>query len=141
MSDILPDYIPETFDRSLPPVSENQRIVIDTVDSENQKLELSWPQKVLWLGEAPADSVVTWNIADFPGWRYYVNDQEVNAELLADGRRQFTSAEPVSSAGAVFTMTPVRQYTALVSAIAWILWFALALPWKKESSSKANHAS
>lgn len=128
MSDILPDYIPNTFDRTLPPVAENERIVVGAEPSE--QLELSWPHQVLWLGSAPADTTITWNIAHFPGWKYYVNDEEVSPELLEDGRMQLTPGTNIESVGAEFTMTPIRQQMTWFSLVGWLLWLTLALPWK-----------
>ena len=135
MSSILPDYIPAGFDRDLPVVSEHERIQLDTVDSEF--LELTNPHQVLWLGTAPENTTVTWNIAHFPGWKYFINDTEISPTLLEDGRMQYFSENALSSAGAEFTMTPVRSISLLVSIGAWIIWIALLLP---KNISKDRHA-
>ncbi len=127
MSDILPDYLPAGFDRTLPPVGENERIIVGT--EADDQLELSLPQKVLWLGEAPENTLVTWNIAHFPGWKYSINDQEIQPELTETGIMQVTHPEKITSVGAEFLMTPIRQQATWISVAGILLWLALALPW------------
>jgi hypothetical protein len=126
-SSILPDYLPKGFDQKLPIVDESHRIIISTS-------ELSWetnrPQQLLATTTAPAQSVITWNIADFPGWRYYVNHVEVSPKKLPDGRRQLVAEGSVSSVGAQFGTTPLRSLTLTISAVAWIAWLSMVL-WRR----------
>jgi len=126
MSDILLDYLPSGFDRQLPPVEPAERIVIsDSLDKT--RWEINQPHRLLLETETIKGSAITWNIADFPGWQYYVNDEQVEPELLPDGRRQLT-AQPeleIDSVGAIFTMTPLRQTGLIISLIALIGWLAV----------------
>ncbi len=123
MSEILPDYLPLTFNRSLPPVAPDQRIVVEPDNST--RWELNRPQELLLFTDQSAGTI-TWNIADFPGWEYYVNDQPITPLLLPDGRRQHQFTKPVTSVGARFTPTPWRWRTLLVSELAWISLAAMA---------------
>jgi hypothetical protein len=123
MSDILMDYLPNNFDRKLPPVDPEQRIAIDLAP-QSTRWELNRPHELLMFAENPAGSTITWNIADFAGWKYYVNDRLVTPELLPDGRRQYQSNEAIKTVGARFGLTPLRSATLIVSFIGWIIFAA-----------------
>lgn len=135
MSDILPDYIPAGFDRQLPPVDPEQRIVLQDQNVSGQ-LETNVPHQVLWLGQAPIGTKITWNIADFPGWEYSVNDEVIDPEKLADGRKQFIATTPVTSVGARFTHTPIRQVSLAISAVAWFIWLWAILPQPRRAKER-----
>ncbi len=130
LSSVLPDYIPSGFDQKLPQVSPEKRIVM----SSGQPItwETNKPHELIGTLSQPEVGTVTWNIADFPGWQYFVNDQEVYPEVLADGRRSFTSDQPITNVAARFALTPLRQTTLVVSLIALIL-LASTLPWRKHA--------
>lgn len=127
MSGILPDFIPAGFDRSLPPIDSSQRIVLN---NHTLKEDFSTPHRLRFFGEGQAEGTILWNIADFPGWQYYVNDQPVEPELREDGRREYTIQEPVESVGAIFTATPVRIWGQWISVGALFILLLLALPFR-----------
>lgn len=123
-SSILPDYLPAEFDQKLPLVDEAHRIVLD-------RAEISWetnrPHQLLATTQAPEGTTITWNIADYPGWRYYVNHEQVQPEKLADGRRQLVTSTPITSVGALFGSTPLRTATLAASGLAWFVWLSVVL--------------
>ncbi len=126
MSDILMDYLPNSFDRKLPPVDPDQRIVIEPAP-EASSWELNRAQELLLIAETTSPTTITWNIADFAGWQYYVDDREVHPTLLPDGRRQYLATEPIKSIGARFSPTPLRSITLAVSFFGWVIFAALLL--------------
>lgn len=136
MSDILPDYISNTFqqDELEPLPMDTPRIVVspDGDSTEPPRLEINDPQQLLLLGSFPAGATITWNIADFPGWTYSVDDRAVSPELLPDGRRSMTLTQPAQAIGARFTMTPIRQWTGVISSIAFVIWLSLWIPRRYE---------
>lgn len=127
MSDILLDYLPLTFDRNLPPVEPENRIVLD-----GQSTKVDWqinePHRLLFKTAGTKNTKIIWNIADFPGWKYYIDYQEVQPQLLGDGRRYLVTEKDFESVGAIFTATPIRQQTQAVSLLAGLIWLAVALP-------------
>ena len=127
MSDILLDYLPLTFDRNLPPVEPENRIVLD-----GQSTKVDWqinePHRLLFKTTGTKNTKIIWNIADFPGWKYYIDYQEVQPQLLGDGRRYLVTEKDFESVGAIFTATPIRQQTQVVSLLAGLIWLAVALP-------------
>lgn len=131
MSDILPDYLPATFDRSLPPVAPEERIQVDGAAT-------TWDRNApgtlrLLVGEG-TPARVTWNIADFAGWQYFVNDGRVYPVLLPDGRRQLEIVGPVSSVGARLDTTPLRAATQLVSLAAALFILGSLVPWQRKDA-------
>lgn len=127
LSKTLPDFLPTEFDQDLDPVSPEQRIVV-----ENQTLQIQRNQPHSLLFEAEnSPGTITWNIADFPGWKYFVNNQAVEPALLPDGRRQLESTEPISLIAAEFTRTPLRLATQIVSLGTFAVLGALLIPWEK----------
>lgn len=139
MSSILPDYLPQTFDRKLEPVDPANRIVVSSEPTLSPRWELNRPHELLLFTSSAQPGKVTWNIADFPGWQYYVNDQRVEPELLPDGRRQYTSDEPITTVGALFALTPLRQTAQLTSLAMLIIWLAVALPPLSRPSRQEAH--
>ena len=136
MSDILPDYLPQGFDRDLPPVEPESRIVFSGETENGLRYELNRPQEILIETNAPQGGTVTWNIADFPGWKYFVNDADVQTDSLPDGRRTYITDKPITSLGAQFSSTPLRSLALGISALSLIIWGALALPFRKTSHEK-----
>lgn len=133
LSSILPDYIPRDFDQSLPPVDTANRVLLN---EQTLREDFSTPHRFRFFVDDRQPGTVLWNVADFPGWQYVVNDQIVNADLRSDGRREFISSEPVESVGAVFTPTPIRSWTLAVSGLAALTWIVLALPMPVGSQQK-----
>jgi hypothetical protein len=127
MSDILADYLPLGFDRKLPVLEPAQRIVIEPA-SPNARWETNRPQELLYFVESPSGGTITWNIADFPGWKYYLNDQPVEPTKLPDGRRQLITPETVHSVGAQYQATPLQMASNSLSILTLILWLAVLLP-------------
>lgn len=112
VSSVLPDYIPSGFDQKLPPVESNQRIV---VEGQTVSWEKNTPHELIATTNTTGPVKITWNIADFAGWHYFVNEREVQPVTTGDGRRTLEIQEPVSSVGAVFAFTPVRRTTLAIS--------------------------
>lgn len=130
MSDILNDYVPQTFNRQLEPVNANERFAIRSVPSEKlANYEYNLPHEFLLLLPEPVPGRVVWNIAHFPGWHYTINHQEVTTTLRDDGRMEFATAENINSVGAYYSYTPLRSWWGIVSAGTAILWLSLASPW------------
>lgn len=129
MSEILPDYISNTFDeKALEPLALDTpriEVVSELLTEPLPALELNDPHQLLLLANLPVGSTVTWNIADFPGWEYTIDDQVVTPELLPDGRRQLVLTAPASAVGARFAATPIREQTAAISLIALVIWLSL----------------
>lgn len=127
LSSILPDYIPKTFNQKLPSIDAPERIIFSN-EGEGTRYELNQPHQILLFTQTPPDTTVTWNIAHFPGWKYFVNDEEVSPHLREDGRMEFISEEPISNVSASFEPTPLRQATLAISFIAFIAWLTLLMP-------------
>lgn len=132
MSSILPDFIPLDLDRDLPPVAPENRIVFAPA-LETGGDEINLPHKLLWQGSIPANTTIIWNVAHFPGWKYYVGEQLVEPELRADGRMTYVTNETVSSVGALFTPTPIRSATQILSGLTFVVWLAFLIRTKKDS--------
>lgn len=125
MSEILPDYISKTLDRKLPPVDPENRIIVET--ATESRWELNRPHELLLFARAEKGGRVTWNIADFPGWEYFVNDVRVEPTLLPDGRRQMHVDDKIETVGARFNLTPLRFWTGAISLIGWVVLTVLAI--------------
>lgn len=132
MSDILPDYIPRGFDQDLPPVEPTQRIAIQP-EPQKSSWELNRPHELLLLTAVPSEATITWNIADFPGWHYYVNDREIEPAKLPDGRRQLQTPGPVEAVGARFSLTPLRAVSLAASVLGWIFFASLVTERRKHA--------
>lgn len=114
-SRVLFDYLPKTFDRELPPVAPEERITIQGVDTQNLNWEVNTPTQVLVSTTATAGANIRWNIADFPGWQYEVNGQPVTPQINESGLAGYQANEPITSVGAIFTATPIRQIGNIIS--------------------------
>lgn len=128
VSSVLPDYIPKDLNQKLPPVPPEKRIVLSSEDTV--RWEMNDPHQLLAYSNKAVPSTVTWNIADFPGWKYFVNDNLVNPSKTKDGTMSFVSEEPVTSVGAQMQMTPLRQY-ALIASLLAVLPLGVLVPMKK----------
>jgi hypothetical protein len=131
MSDILNDYLPLSFDSTLPPISTDQRIVVDAIGT-TLRWETNRPHQLLAFTEEPAPGTITWNIADFAGWQYYVNDFQVYPTLLPDGRRQLATNEPIQTVGAWFASTQLRTIANGISVLALVIWLAVWIPYQRK---------
>ncbi len=127
MSSILSDYLPLGFDQKLPVVEPNERITLQAEDTTS-RWETNEPQELLLFTQAPSGGTITWNIADFPGWKYFVNDVVIEPYALSDGRRQWVTDQPIQTIGAQYQPTPLQMYSNTVSVIALIVWLAVLLP-------------
>ncbi len=125
VSSILPDYIPAGFDQSLPPISTEERI---TLNGQILKSDFNSPQRIRLLVEEPTTGLIQWNIAHFPGWKYFIDNQEVTPELGEDGRMSLLVSSAPQSVGAEFTATPVRALSGWVSLFSLIIVLSLLLP-------------
>jgi len=114
-SEVLFDYLPRTFDRELAPVDPEDRIVVENTNSQEIIWQQNAPGQLLLATEASAGALVRWNIADFPGWKYGVNGEEVIPQINTSGLAEYRTTEPLHSVSAAFTATPIRQLGNAVS--------------------------
>lgn len=135
LSKTLPDFLPTNFDQELPVVDPDHRVILN-----DQRLSpvLNTPLKLVFNGEDQVGTI-TWNIADFPGWSYEVNGQEVNPELLSDGRRQLTTDYAVQTVGAKFGVTPLRMWAQLISLAGVVAITILFVPWNRIMRESEKH--
>jgi hypothetical protein len=141
LSGILTDYAPVTFNltklQNLP-IEPNQRMVVDGL-STPLRYEHNDPQALLAIVDKPltASTTITWNVAAFPGWKYYVNGVEVQPQITKDGLMQLNwPQEPaIQSIGARLTLMPVQQYALITSGLVVIAWLAIVLPMARHRNS------
>lgn len=116
-------------------VDPDHRVILN-----DQRLSpvLNTPLKLVFNGEDQVGTI-TWNIADFPGWSYEVNGQEVNPELLSDGRRQLTTDYAVQTVGAKFGVTPLRMWAQLISLAGVVAITILFVPWNRIMRESEKH--
>jgi hypothetical protein len=129
VSSVLPDYIPKDFNQGLQPLDPLERITFSSNDPI--RWEMNDPHQLLAFSDRPLPTTVRWNIAHFPGWKYFVNGAQVQPEMTPDGTMSFVSGEAVQSVGAQFQMTPLRTFALAVSLIA-LLPLSAFVPMKKD---------
>lgn len=124
-SQVLYDYLPKGFNRELLPVTPEERIVFLSA-TPSATWQKNLPHELLLTVEATAPARIRWNIAHFPGWKYFVNGKEITPEITKDGIAEYTTPETVTSAGARFTPTPVRVVGSILSLLTLVLWLTVA---------------
>ncbi len=129
VSEILPDYIPRDLNQGLPPVDPEQRIV--TLDDSSLRWEMNDPHQLLAYTNKTEPTQITWNIADFPGWEYFVNGEKVAPTKTPDGIMTYTAEQPVESIGAQLTPAPLRTGTLIISFLG-LLALSPLIPMKKQ---------
>lgn len=130
MSAILQDYVPKTLMHDpLPPKS---LVVCNSSDiCENlQIVENKTHRKIIEIDE-PDARFVTFSIADFPGWKAWLNGKEAAHLMTEDGLIQLQLPQPGKyTIKLEFTATPLRYWSdrmSLVTLITAIVYFSITL--------------
>jgi hypothetical protein len=124
-SEVLFDYLPKGFNRELPPVAAQERIVINGSSPEGD-WQKNLPHQLIVATEATPGSEIRWNIAHFPGWKYSVNGEEITPSIDADGLALYQAEGPVAEVGAQFIATPIRQVGNILSLLCLGFWLTVA---------------
>lgn len=127
MSDILNDYVPQTFNRALPPTEPSKRIAISSL-AELPPFEYNLPQEFLIQFKQPVKGTITWNIAHFPGWKYTINHQEVAPHLNEDGLMEYEGHD-ITSVGAYYSYTTLRSAMIILSGSGLVVWLLVGAPY------------
>jgi hypothetical protein len=136
----LPDFIPVGFDQKRTPVPAEERIQLN---HQILRPDFNQPHRMRFFIDDSVPGIIEWNIAHFPGWKYYIDDQEVAANIGGDGRAHMEIITVPQTIGAEFTPTPMRVQMQWISLAAIIVWLGLALPWNipSQKRTKDTHVS
>lgn len=135
MSGILPDYLPKgvSYDKLSPPTSRIQLMTGDQI----KDIGLTIDRTHEFLAEVPlsSSSKLLINIFQFPGWKFYLNNQEIDPETntnlpiyTLDLDPQSLQTDQVYLSG-VFTETPARMISNIISlltALVLVGWWQIA---------------
>lgn len=117
MSGILPDYIPKTFNTEIEPfqhllkVSEITQVTI-LKDATSQKL-------IAVKAKEPA--LITISIANFPGWKAYLDGTEIPIHTSENGLIEVNLTEGEHLLSINFEATKIRMWSYLITMISTIL--------------------
>lgn len=129
-SQVLFDYLPLSFNRELPPVDPENRIVVFDSGEEKNRISGTWntnePGTLELSVTASPGATVRWNIAHFPGWQYTMNGQTVEPLMNQNGVAEATAAAELHTVGAHFGSTPLRTAGNLISLFAGGVWMLIA---------------
>ncbi len=117
MSGILPDYIPKTFNtdiESFQQLVENSEVLTTTV------LKDATSQKIIAV-EAKQPTLITISVANFPGWKAYLDGAETQILTSDNGLIQVVLPEGKHLLSLDFGMTSVRLWGYLISTLSVIL--------------------
>lgn len=114
MSGILPDYIPRDVSDSLTPPGA---LVLSTskVDTEILKND---PSEKLLMTESNKPTSVSLAMADFPGWKAYLDGMEVAHQTSGDGLIDVALPEGKHFLSLKFAATPLRRVANGISFLA-----------------------
>ncbi len=117
MSGILPDYIPKTFNPDIEPF---QQLVKESELLTVTILKDATSQKIL-LVKAKEPVPITISIANFPGWKAYLDGAEIQILTSENGLIEVNLPEGEHLLSLNFGATKVRMWSYLISTIAVIL--------------------
>lgn len=116
MSSILPDYIPKTLLLTTPPSS----LVLN--EAIEYQMKVDRVHEKLFTVNSDIDQLITVSIAAYPGWKTYLNGEEVAHAVSKDGLIEVLVPKGVQTVGIQFDSTPIRRISDTVSFLTiWIL--------------------
>ena len=130
MSPVLPDYIPLTFDQTLP-VATTPIVAEPGIDVEAISVLENKTQRVVVTTNFAAEKTITFARAAFPGWQFTIDGQAVNAAENAAGLLAVNVSAGTHTVQLELGRTPVRQKANWTS-LAAVLVILVAVVWQRK---------
>ncbi len=117
MSGILPDYLPNSFNSEIAPF---QKIITDTDKIKSEVLKDGSSEKLISL-EVKQELTLELSIANFPGWKAYLDGKETVIETTSDGLMTIQLPSGKHLLSLAFESTGIRQIGYLISCVSLVL--------------------